>query len=47
MTKWVHSGVLDGGLNATKNGATHMLPIKAYAVGDSYATVAAGSGSNA
>lgn len=39
MAKWVHSDVLDGGLNAIKNGATHMLLIKAYAAGDSYATV--------
>lgn len=39
MAKWVHSDVLDGGLNAIKNGATHMLLIKAYTAGDSYATV--------
>jgi len=39
MAKFVHSDVLDGGLNAIKNGATHMLLIKAYAAGDSYATV--------
>lgn len=39
MAKFVHSDVLDGGLNAIKNGATRMLLIKAYAAGDSYATV--------
>ena len=39
MAKFVHSDVLDGGLNAIKNGATHMLLIKAYVAGDSYATV--------
>lgn len=39
MAKWVHSDVLDGGLNAIKNGATKMILIKAYAAGDSYATV--------
>jgi hypothetical protein len=41
MPKFVHADVLDGGLNAIKNGATKMLLIKAYAVGDSYATVVA------
>lgn len=39
MAKFVHSDVLDNGLNAIKTGATHMLLIKAYAAGDSYATV--------
>lgn len=39
MAKWVHSDVLDGGLNAIKIGATKMLLISAYAAGDSYATV--------
>lgn len=39
MAKWVHSDVLDGGLNTIKNNATHQLLIKAYAAGDSYATV--------
>lgn len=39
MAKWVHSDVLDGGLNAIKNGAIVMMLIKAYAAGDSYATV--------
>jgi len=39
MAKFVHSDVLDGGLNAIKNAATHMLLIKAYTAGDSYATV--------
>lgn len=37
--KWVHSDVLDGGLNAIKNAATKMLLISNYANGDSYATV--------
>lgn len=40
MPKWVHSDVLDGGLNAIKTVATKMMLIKAYAAGDSYATVA-------
>jgi len=39
MAKWVHSDVLDGGLNTIKNGATKMILIKAYAAGDNYATV--------
>jgi hypothetical protein len=39
MAKWVHADVLDGGLNAIKNGATKMLLISGYAAGDSYATV--------
>lgn len=39
MAKWVRAGVLDSGLNDIKNNATHMLLIKAYTVGDSYATV--------
>lgn len=39
MAKFAHSDVLDGGLNAIKNGATKMLLIKAYTAGDSYATV--------
>lgn len=39
MAKFVHADVLDGGLNAIKNGATHMLLLKAYTAGDSYATV--------
>jgi hypothetical protein len=40
MAKYAHADVLDGGLNAIKNGATRMLLLKAYAAGDSYATVA-------
>jgi hypothetical protein len=39
MAKWVHSDVLDGGLNAIKNVATKMILISAYTAGDSYATV--------
>lgn len=39
MAKWVHSDVLDGGLNAIKNGATKMILVKNYTAGDSYATV--------
>jgi hypothetical protein len=39
MAKWVHSDVLDGGLNAIKTGATKMMLIKAYTAADSYATV--------
>lgn len=41
MAKFVHSDVLDGGLNAIKNGATKMILISAYAANDSYATVQA------
>ena len=37
--KYAHADVLDGGLNAIKNGASRMLLLKAYADGDSYATV--------
>lgn len=37
--KYAHADVLDGGLNAIKNGAIRMLLLKAYADGDSYATV--------
>ena len=41
MAKWVHADVLDGGLLAIKNGAIREILIKAYAAGDSYATVLA------
>ena len=41
MAKYVHSDVLDGGLNAIRNGAAKMLLIKSYAAVDSYATVTA------
>ena len=43
MAKYVHSDVLDGGLNAIRNGAIRMLLLKAYAAGDSYATVTGNS----
>lgn len=39
MAKYAHADVLDGGLNGIKNVATKMLLIKAYSLGDSYATV--------
>jgi hypothetical protein len=39
MAKYAHADVLDGGLNAIKNGAIRMLLLKAYTAGDSYATV--------
>lgn len=39
MAKYAHADVLDGGLNAIRNNATQMLLLKAYAPGDSYATV--------
>lgn len=39
MAKYVHADVLDGGLNAIKNGATRMLLLKAYTFKDNYATV--------
>lgn len=38
--KWVHSDVLDGGLNALKANTTHIRLLKAYTAGDSFATVA-------
>lgn len=41
MAKWVHADVLDNGLNGIKNAATRMILVKAYAAGDSYATVLA------
>jgi hypothetical protein len=41
MPKWVAQSVLDNGLNQIKNNATRYCLIKAYAAGDSYATVAA------
>ena len=41
MAKFVHSDVLDGGLNAIKTAATKMILISAYTAGDSYATVTA------
>lgn len=40
MPKWVAAAVLDNGLNHLKNNATRYCLIKAYAAGDSYATVA-------
>jgi hypothetical protein len=39
MAKYVHSDVLDGGLNSIKNNASRMLLLKAYSFADSYATV--------
>jgi hypothetical protein len=39
MAKYAHADVLDGGLNAIKNNSLRMLLLKAYAAGDSYATV--------
>jgi len=39
MTRYVHTDVLDGGLNAIKTGATKMLLIDSYSFGDNYATV--------
>lgn len=38
MANWVHSDVLDNGLNAIKTNANQMALIKAYTAGDSYAT---------
>lgn len=46
MAKWVHSDVLDGGLNAIKNNATAVRVISAYTAGDSYATVTGNALSN-
>lgn len=39
MAKFVHSDVLDNGLAAIKSGANKVIVLKAYTVGDSYATV--------
>lgn len=39
MAKYAHADVLDGGLNGIKNSAIRMLLLKAYAAGDSFATV--------
>lgn len=39
LSKYVHADVLDGGLNAIRNGAIRMLLLKTYMVADSYATV--------
>jgi hypothetical protein len=39
LAKYVSADVLDGGLNAIRNGAVRMLLLKAYTAGDSYATV--------
>jgi hypothetical protein len=39
MPKFAHQDVFDNGLNAIKNGATRVLVLRAYAFGDSYATV--------
>lgn len=41
MAKYAHADVLDGGLNALKNGANEMWLLSAYADADSYATVQA------
>ncbi|HEU4853848.1 MAG TPA: hypothetical protein VFS89_00990 [Nitrosospira sp.] len=39
MAKYVHGDVLDKGLNELKNFGTNLLVLKAYTLGDSYATV--------
>lgn len=39
MAKFVHSDVLDSGINVIKANATRMLLVKAYTIGDAYATV--------
>jgi hypothetical protein len=39
MAKWVHSDILDNGLNGIKNNAIRMTLVSAYSAGDSYATV--------
>jgi hypothetical protein len=41
MAKWVHSDVLDNGLNNIKTNANSVKAILAYAAGDSFATVTA------
>lgn len=39
MAKWVHSDVLDNGLNQIKNNCDKLVAIITYAAADSYATV--------
>ena len=39
MAKWVNLEVLDGGLNAIKNGATKLHVIASYSLNDTYATI--------
>lgn len=39
MAKWVHSDVLDDGLNEIKSNAIRLLVIDEYTAADSYATV--------
>lgn len=39
MAKWVHSDVLDNGLNYIKTNCNKMALISSYTAGDSYATV--------
>lgn len=39
MAKWASAAFLDGGIDYLKATATKLLLIKAYAAGDSYATV--------
>ena len=39
MAKWANADIQDGGLTALKTTALRMILIKAYAAGDSYATV--------
>jgi hypothetical protein len=43
MAKWVNSDVLDFGINNIKTNANVMHLLKAYAAGDSYATVVGNS----
>lgn len=46
MAKWVDSDVLDLGINRIKTNANVMHLLKAYAAGDSYATVVGNSIAN-
>ena len=43
MAKWVNADVLDFGINNIKTAAIRMLLLNNYTLGDSYATVIAGS----
>jgi hypothetical protein len=39
MAKWVHPDVLDFGIDRIRTASTKLILLKAYAAGDSYATV--------
>jgi hypothetical protein len=43
MAKYAHPDVLDGGLNAIRNGCNSWVAIASYTFGNNYATVTGGS----